>query len=374
MYKQNEYLRENAAMTVGQTFRIDLPKTGHLSSLYLKFGGTCVSGATATADPWRLQDHLGLIEVIANGATVIKSYSFKEAQFLCWLRQGIVPPHFWRNYAANTQEEHLMVLFGREHGDPDYGLDLSRYNSVELRITNSASATYYTGDLTVSIMQTFLRDHAAGFRGYLRTEEWRNWTSVSDQTDYYVLPTEYPIAGLYLRSLPEVSAGVAETGWYNQMDDIDFSVKGGVERVYKGGLDDLSVLNWLERGAEVITGGQLYKTADYGADLSVGRPFNVATGSGSKDGAVSAVIPTIEADLTINTIKPEAYEADAPIYFMARGLGYQCMAWLWHNHNLDADRLLDPGTYGEMRLNTHTRSGAGYAGGTLQIVLERLVV
>lgn len=373
MYKQLEYLRENMTLLRGLTTRIDLPESGLLSALYLKLGGTCVSNATLTGALWRLQDHLTKIEIIGNGATVIKSFSFKQAQFINWLRQGIVPPHWWRNYGSNTQEEHLLILFGRNMGDTEYGLDLSHWDNVELRITNVSSATYHADSMTVSMMECWLREHTSGFRGYLRSEEWRNWTPVTDETKYHTLPSEFPIAGIFLRALPEASSGVAESGWYNAMDDIDFSIGGGTKQVYKGGLDDLSVLNYIERGAEIFTGGHEYVDADYGFDISIGRPFGGAWAYGAKGGAVGTVVPTMEADPTINTLKPEARDGNGTIEFIMRGLGFQCMAWLWSSLGLEPETLLDPKQAGECRLNIHTRSGASYAGGEAQIVLERLV-
>jgi len=373
MYKQFKYIREGATLIRGGTTRLDLDESGLLSALYLKIGATCVSNATLTADPWRLQDLLTLVEIIGNGATVIKSLEFKQAQFINFLRQGIVPPHWWRNYATNTQEEHLVLLFGRHLGDPNFGLDLAHWDNVELRITNISSATYHADSMKFSAMAVYLRDHPGFPGGYLRSEEWRDWTTTSDETKYFILPTEFPIAGLYLRSLPETTNGVPETGFANQMDDIDFKIFGGVKEVYKGGLDDLAILNFIDRGAEVITGGHMYRTADYGGDISIGRPFGGAWAAGSKDGAVAAVIPTMEADPTVNALKPEAYEGDTTIEFIMRGIGFQNMAYLWFSQGLEPDSLLDLKTSGEGLLNIHTRSGAGYAGGTAQVVLERLV-
>jgi len=373
MYFQSEYLRESVAFPRGGTFKVDLPETGLLSALLLNIQGAAVSGATLADPLWRLQDHLSTLEIIGNGSTVIKSLEFKQSQFAAWLRQGIVPPHFWRNYATNTQQEFGLLLFGRNMHDPEYGLDLSRWDNVEFRFTNASSATYHSADLSLSIKQIFLRDAPGGFRGFLKTEEWREWTTVSDETKYLTLPTDNPISGLYVRAVPPATSGVADTGGVNMMDDIELSINGGVKKIFDGGLDDLIVENFVDRGAEVITGGHFDVTADRGIDIGIMRPFGWGWGSGSKDGAVSAVIPTIEADPTTNTIKPEAREADAPIHFILRGMGFQNMAYLLHVQDLEPELLLDAGRDGEMKLDIHTRSGATYADGTNQVVLETLV-
>lgn len=373
MYKQLEYLREAVAMTLGETYQLDLPKTGRLSGFILKLSAPCTSGATLAVATWRLLDFISKIEVIANGATVIKSLTGIQAMFYAWKHQGIVPPHFWRNYATNTQFEYIPILFGRFLGDPDYGLDLERFDNLELRITNNSSATYHSSTISVSVLQTFIRESANPFKGYIRSELWREWTTVSDETQYFILPTEYPICGIDLRALPPVTSGLSNTGFANLMDDIDFSIQGGTKKLYKGGLDDLIVQNYLERGAEIITSGLADINADRGIDVGIGRMFGWSGISGSKDGAVSATIPTMLADATDNTIAFEAREADSPVEFICRGMGFQNVGWLLHNQDLLPELAIDPNRDGECRLNIHTRSGATYASGTNQVLLERVV-
>lgn len=373
MYKQFEYLREGATMTRNQTFRIDLPKEGQLSGMLLKVSADCTSGATLADKNWRLLDFLTKLEVIGNGATIIKSLDVQHLHFLTWLHQGIVPPHFWRNYATNTQFEYFLVTFGRFIGDTEFGLDLARYDSVELRLTNTATATYYGTDLSVSILQLFMRDNPGSFKGFVRSEEWRKWTTVQNETQYLLLPSEFPIATIALRNVPGNTSGMFNTNPQNLMDDIDFSKNGGTRQLYKGGFDDLMVMNYLERGAEIFTGGQADVNADRGIETGIARMFNWWASSGSKDGAVSATIPTMIADATDGTVSFEAREADSPILFGARGMGYQGFAWLLHNHLLDPGMMIDPKVDGECRLNLHCRDAAAAASGTSTVLLERLV-
>jgi len=373
MFTQGIYLREAVTMTRNSTLKLDLPGEGQLSALLLKITGNCTSGATLTATPWRIQDHISNILVLANGATPIKSYSAPLAQYTAWLSQGLVPPHFWRNYAENTQMEYLWVLFGRRIGDEQYGLDLEAFSSMELQITNTATSTYYSTDFTVSVLQAFMRDMPGKFGSHIRTLNWREWTTVSDETKYYLLPSEFPLRGIHLRALPDETSGVNDCNCANLMDDIDFSLNGGTKQVYKGGLDDLMVLRYMERGAEIHTHGLIDRTADYGLDFSVGRAWGRSIGSGSKDDAVSSVIPTIESDQTDGSIKPEAREADSPIEIGVTGMAYQYTVPLLHVPDCEADKMIQPITKdGEVRLNLHTRSGAAYADGTNTVMLEQV--
>lgn len=372
MYFQDEFLRVADAMPRNGVYRVLLPEQGLLSSLLLKVEGACVSGATLADPLWRIQDHISLIEVIGNGATVIKSFSFKHAQFMNFLHQGIVPPHNWRNYATNTQREFVQLLFGNTHKDLVHGLDLSKWDSVELRITNTATAAYYGADFQLTSLGTYLRD-ASGFPGgFIRSELWRQWTTVVSEVKYLILPSEYPISVIGLRALPHTTLGMADDNFYDLMSDVDFSISGGTKRVYKGELKNLNALRYLERGAEVITSGLADVTADRGIDYGIGAAFGWATTQSSKDGAVAAVDATEIADATTNTISFEAREADNPIEFIHRGMGFQNMVALLHVPDLSPDFMIDPKRDGECRLNITTLA-TSTAGGTNEVLLERVV-
>jgi hypothetical protein len=372
MYKQLEYLRENTTMVRGQTFRIDLPESGLLSCIALSVTGNCTPNATLVDINWRLQDLMRRIEVIGNGATVIKSYDWKNADFFHWLHCGNSPMNTWRNYAANSQMEYLMLLFGRYPGDPDYGLDLSKWDNVELRVTNASSATYHSADFSSSILQMFHRDHPSGYRGCLRTEVWREWTTVADETRYFILPTEFPLGGVYVRALPAVTLGIANTGFANLMDDLDFSQAGGVKRIYKGGLDDLALVNHYELGHELIVGGESFRNADQGFDIGLGRTLKRGFAATSHSGAALATWASPTADLTGNTFTAENFDGNASLSFIASGYAYQNHGYLWHSKDLSPDTLLDPRQVGDVLLNVHTRNAAASAAGTNQVILERL--
>jgi hypothetical protein len=373
MYKQIEYLRDGDTMALGETYHLDLPKSGMLSALQVQVSGACVSGATLGGGDYRLIDFLPTIEVIANGATVIKSLSAKHLYYINWLKQGVLPVHNWRNYATNTQFDNFFILFGRRLFDQQYGLDLGRYDQCELKITNNASATYYGAALGVTILQHWWRDFAGGFQGFLRSELWRQWTTVQNETKYLLLPSEYPISGLYLRALPSVTNGLSDTGFANLMYDIDFSMGGGTKRLYKGGLSQLALANYQEKGLLALTAAELDLTADKGVDVGLGRLFGWSGISGSKDGAVSAVVPTELADAADNTISFEAREADSPIEVINMGYAPMNMSYLIDVPDLDPNLMLDPKRDGETRLNIQTRNAAASADGTNEVVLERVV-
>ena len=374
MYIQHEYVREGAAMTLTDTYKIDLPEHGNLSSLILRVSGDQLTGYGQGAHDWRIIDEISKIAILANGATIIKSLTGYQVQALAFFDQGVLPPGSWRNYASNTQFEYLLINFGRWMGDTELGLDLSKYDNVELQITNTATAADFTS-LSVSILGVYVRDaNVNQFKGCMRTEEWRAWTTVSDEWKYNDMPVEHRIRRILLQAIPDQDADFNnETDMSNLMDDIDFTLDTGQVRIYKGGLDDLMRQNYMQTGKPLIAGGQSYMLADDGIDTGVGRAITFVGSTVSKDGAGSATIATLAADELSGTIKPETYEADSPINFLSVGMAPFYTALFDFDLGFDPDNWLDPNTRRTVKLDIHTRSGASYADGRNAIVLDRVV-
>ncbi len=374
MFIQREYVREGASMTLTDTYKLDLPQFGLLSSLLIRISGNELTGYGQGAHDWRIIDEISKIAVLANGATIIKSLTGYQAQALAFYDQGVLPPGDWRNYAANTQFEYLLINFGRYYGDPEIGLDLSKFANVELQITNTATSSDFTS-LSVSVLGMYLRGSQAGqFKGYMRTEEWKAWTTVSDETKYNDLPVEHLIRRVLLQAIPDQDASfVNETNMANLMDDIELSLDTGQVRVYKGGIDDLMRENYLDTGKPLIVGGQDYNTADKGTDFGIGRPIVFVGGSVSKDGSGSSTVPTLTADELNGTLSNESYEADSPINVIAIGMAPFYTAQFDFNLGWDMSNWLDPSQRKTVKLDIHTRSGATYADGRNAIVLDRFV-
>jgi hypothetical protein len=374
MFFQKEYIREDVTMTVGSTYRLDLPEHGLLSSLFIKVITTNVGAFGQGEADWRPIDELSKFEVILDGATICKSLTGYQVSALSFFDQGVMPPSTWRNYATNTQVEYLLINFGRYLHDLEYGLDLAKYNNVELRITNTADATDFSA-MTVAVLATYLREAPAGqFKGHMRSEEWRQWTGVQDATEYLTIPTEHIIRRIILQGIPAVNTDfVSDTGMHSAMDDIAFSMDTGAVRIYKGGIDALVRDNFWDQGKELIVGGQAYQLADDGVDIGLGYTQKVAIAPGSKDGAVAGTIPTLEAGTTIGVLKAETYEGDSPWLFMAGGLAPFYCAQLRFDHDPNPLTWLDPSNRASVLLDIHTRNSAASDNGYNAVILDRLV-
>lgn len=374
-FLQREYVRENVAVTLNETYKLDLPEHGLLTSLLIRISGNEASAYGQNGGDWRIIDRITKVAVLLNGATVCKSLTGYQAQALAFYDQGVIPPGDWRNYATNTQFEYMLINFGRYMGDSDFGLDLSQFNNVELQITNDATATEFSG-LTISVLGIYLRGSTTGkFNGYLRSEEWRSWTTVADETKYNDLPVEHVIRRIMLQAIVPVDASnVDTTSNSNLMDDIELGLDTGQVRVYKGGIDDLMRENYLDTGKPIVIGGSPYHLADKGIDLGLGRIIAYAQGAGSQDGAGAGTIPTLESARTNGILKPETYEADSPMNLIVVGMSPFYTAQFDFNLNWDANNWLDPNQRKTVKLDIHTRNAASAAGGRNAIVLDRLVI
>lgn len=373
-YFQREYVRENVAMTLNNTYRLDLPEHGMLGSLLIRVTGSQVSGLGASGGSWRISDFISLIEVIVNGSTIVKSIPGQIAQLLAVLDQGVMPPDAWRNYATNTQQAYFLINFGRWLFDPDMAFDLGRYDDVELRITNTATAAEFS-DLTVSALGYYMRgDIVPALPGYHRTEVWRSWTTVQDETTYLTLPTEHRIRRVVMQMIPDLDASnVEETNMANLADDIEYTFRTGETRVYKGGLDDLMRENYYDHGLPLLASGSHYMSADKGVDISLGYVLGGAWGAGSQDGAGAATIATMESARTSFTQKPETFEADSPMNFTFNGIAPFEAAWFRHDYDRNPLNYLDPREEDAVELDIHCRNAASAADGTARVILDRYV-
>lgn len=374
MFFQREYLREAVSMTLNETYRVDLPEHGILNAMLFRISGGQASGYGQDGGDWRIIDKISKIEIILNGATICKSFTGIMAHAVSFYDQGVPAPDTWRNYATNTQWCYILVNFGRWLYDTEYGLDLSKFDNVELTITNTATSSHFS-DLTISVLLFYLREPVvATMAGYLRTEEWRSWTTVANATEYLDLPTEHILRRIILQAIPNVDGNnIEKTGMHNLMEDIALNLDTGVIRVYKGGLDDLMRSNLWEYGKPIITGGFPYLNPDKGYDIGLGYTLFGAAGAGSQDGAGASTVPTIESGRTSFTQKAETFEGDHPMCAIFSGVAYCGTAVFRFDYLPDPTTWLDPAARKTVQLNIKTRNLSDAADGTNKVILDRLV-
>jgi hypothetical protein len=372
MYWQMEYLREGDTMTRNSTYRLDLPENGMLSALQLRIESTATSDAFLTTFNWRVSDFIDKIEIIGNGSTVIKSLTGNVLKALQFFDTGIASLDYTSTYGEATARFNVMLLFGRYLYDQMFGLDLSAWNNVEIRITNSATSTYYKADFTVALLGYWMRE-GGSFSGYLRTEEWQKWTTVSDETKYLELPTENKIRRVIFQCIPPYdSDNIFNTGMWNMIDDLEVSLKTGVLRVYKGGIDDLMRMNAILFKKLVMENPQYYMTSDYGRYVGIGYVLGGAIIYGGNAAAITNGKQTLEIGNTNGTQTVQAYGADASFEGLHVGLCPENCVVFPFNIIDEPGNYLDVLANETVKMNVHTRSGATYASGTIRVILDRV--
>lgn len=375
MFFQNEVLRKAATLVRGGTYRLDLPEHGLLSSLLLFVYGDETSNYGIDGGDWRIVEKVSKIEIIAEGSRVIKSYPGDVCQPLGIFDQGVFPPSVWRNYASNSQVEVFIINFGRELYDKELALDLARFKNVELRIT----LTTTTSDFSTLYMTThgiFLRDIGAAMGGgYMRSEVWREWTTVIDETKYLDLPIEYPIRRVLIQAIPAVdgTTKVDKQNYHAVIEDIELFLDTGQVTMYNGNNEDLARENFFAYKRDNISVGSSLLHADKGHRKGLGYTLGGAWGAGSQDGAVATTFPTLEWHHSRDTLKLESAVTDGPIGWIFRGMApYNCTV-LRFDHDPSPGSWLDPRTRASVLLNLHTRNAASAVGGTARVILDRLV-
>ena len=376
MYWQKEYLRTGSAMTLASTWQEDLPKTGLLGSILCYISGPQGALNGATGGKFKISDFIDKLEIIADGAHVIKSLTGHQAQAIGLLDQKVTSPDMIRNYATNDQRAYFLLNFGRKMLDRAMGLDLSKWKNIEIKITNSAAAANFTA-LSIDVLCIYKRDDdAAGFAGCIYSENWREYAPAAGSVQYLEIPDDWLVRRILLQPTPGFNGTTEE--WNdtlnNLMYQIELSYRTGQDRVYKDGFQMLMISNYLEFGAYVLCGGLLYPTADHALDLGAGYTMTAVTGTASKDDTAAAVDTTINADISSNILKAETYEADHPFYALLHGLAYQRCGVFKFDYEEDPGTWLNTREKGTVKLDITTRSTATITGAKNRILIERAVM
>ena len=379
MFWQREILRDGISMTFAQTYELDLPKSGLLGSLILYARSTAVSGAFATAIKWRLIDYISKIEVIGDGAEVIKSFDGRQALASAFYDDFREPVSMWRTYSTTSQRQFIPIHFGRGFLDELYGLDLSRFNQVTLKITNDASASQFATDITLSVMGLWLRDAPAAFGGYFREEEWKTWAPVANGWEYNELPIALPIRRILLRARPFIKSADSKhsSSMHRSMDDIDFTFRSGQTRVYRGDLEMLGHVSVMEMPALAETRGSIDRTQGYGFEVGIGYVTqNLGYGAADTDGLTTA-LANMSKDVQDSKQEMAYNPANGPLAWVCRGHGYGHCVPLHYARKPGLEDILEPEPVKQVDVNIHCQSGTTVSGtGTAAenaIVLSRLV-
>ena len=380
MFWQREVLRSGVGMTFGQTYELDLPKSGVLGSLVLYVRSNQNGYPFLTAVKWRLIDYISKIELIGDGQEVIKSFDGRQALACAFHDQdGLEPPGMWRHYSNTPHRQWIPIHFGRRLFDEIYGLDLSRFEQVKLKVTNDATSTEFTTDIDIDVIAYWIREAGVAVGGYFREEEWKTWAPAAAAVEYTDLPVALAIRRILLRARPAVDSADAKnnSSMHRLMSDIDFTFRTGQTRVYKGSLETLGHLSVLELGRFVETRGAIDRTAGYGFETGVGYVMQgLGYGAADADGITTA-LANMRQDVQESAQEMGYRPANGMLSWTVRGHGYMHNVPLWVARKEDLSDLLDPEALKVVKADITCQTGTTVTGTTKNaenaIILSRLV-
>lgn len=182
---------------------IDLKTKDPLSAIRLEFKGT--NGATHNKENL-MNDVITKIEIV-DGSDLLYSLNMKQAQALQWYNTKRMPFIRIEERGGGSIREEVVMQFGRYLNDPEYYLDLTKFNNPQLKITTDEDAVRAmgaTGFLTTTFKVTInlhvIEEGAADPLGFFMSKEVYSFTSATSGDEHVDLPRDYPYAGILLRS------------------------------------------------------------------------------------------------------------------------------------------------------------------------------
>lgn len=376
MYQQFFKYRSSKSMSYNDTYREDLPKSGHLSSIFLNIQGAGVTDAFNALEKWRVMDYISSIKITPTGSDSFKNFSGRclQAMLIDKKFPAAIQQEF--NYGSSTKRFRAHIDFGRFPGDPLYGLDLGLFDNVEIQIANDATVSQFASGFTVDVYLLLLRDLPGGspFNAYFRTEEYRKITTVTSKTDYVDLQTEGKLRRLFFQVDPTVDAAEnAQRSLYQTLNNVKMTFRDGTDDFIDCNSRYLWDLAYMQGRDMVLTGGEPYHTSLEGIRTGLGQTIYKA-GMAMPQGMASAT-PTI-------ALEPGNDSSTQKIY--RSGTDNASMLWLGHgpentfvipfDHPSDnEDQYLDLSNKKTVQLELQTGSSANDEDATIRVLTDRLV-
>jgi len=211
---QHSILRSREVQTSNlQLYRFDLPKAGCYSALDISF--RIQNGATSAIN-LDILDIIKHISLVVNGNDYRYHIKGQDLFRYHWQKYGRPMPYTFTEKGSATQEVWFRLAFGRFLGDPQFGLDLSRFANVQVQIDYDAVAawgaaaagTFTTGTCAITLVaHEFPRASRPSFRGMIGVREFWTGTTAASGTIEENLPTANMILAVGVSCLED---GVAE--------------------------------------------------------------------------------------------------------------------------------------------------------------------
>ncbi|MHC4397646.1 MAG: hypothetical protein ACYS1A_18540, partial [Planctomycetota bacterium] len=164
-------LKDEASINDSDTITLDINITKPISAFTILYEAT--NGATSCVDH-ELHDDVSKIEVV-DGTDVKTSLSMIEMQALNFFETGKLPFQQLTEAAAGVQKEMAIIHFGRFLNDPDYYIDPTKFDNLQLQLvhalTVSATAGFATGTGKYTVIAHIMEDGYGPALGYMMAKE-----------------------------------------------------------------------------------------------------------------------------------------------------------------------------------------------------------
>ena len=201
--EQSVIMNREAQTSDTALFRKDLPKNGCYSALDIGIRLTNGSTSGINLDLLTAIKHISLVcngndyRFHINGQDFFRHY---------WMKHGRPMPYIWTEAASGVKEAWFRMEFGRKLGDTQFGLDLSRFNNVQVQIDYDATllgaaavTTFTTATFTITIIaHQFPYSSRPSFRGMLGLREFWTGTSANSGDEVQDFPSAVPVLALNL--------------------------------------------------------------------------------------------------------------------------------------------------------------------------------
>lgn len=192
-------------------YRRDLPSRGCVSAIDV---GIRITNYTTPPTDKEIMDVISHLSLVCNGTDYRVHVKGPDLFRINWHQCKKPMKYTFDETASTAQEVWFRLLFGRYLGDPQLGLDLSRFNNVQLQIDYALSnfgtvGTHVTtGSFTVSIiLHQFPLSQSPSFRGMIGLREFWTYTTVGGSAEkVQALPAQNSLKGLYVMCRKDATA------------------------------------------------------------------------------------------------------------------------------------------------------------------------
>lgn len=199
--EQSVLMSREAQTSDTALFRKNLPKSGKYSALDIGIRLTNGSTSNVNGD---ILDVLKHISLVMNGNDYRFHINGQDFFRQYWLKHGRPMPYVFTETGSAVQEVWFRMEFGRFMGDTQFGLDLSRFNNVQLQVDYdctllgaAAVTTFTTATFTITVIaHQFPYESQPGFRGMMGVREFWTGTSVAFGDEVQSMPSANPIVAL----------------------------------------------------------------------------------------------------------------------------------------------------------------------------------